>query len=66
MALEKCEDCGGVISETAEVCPHCGAIYEEKSSVFTQVFWAIILASVLLCILAALFLFLVRDLLRIS
>lgn len=28
MALKKCNDCGGSISTSTRVCPHCGSTYQ--------------------------------------
>ena len=30
MALMKCPECGGTVSDKAEICPHCGCPVEEK------------------------------------
>jgi len=47
MDLTKCADCENEVSKHANVCPHCGCVYK-AASVFSDVFWAIILSSIIL------------------
>jgi hypothetical protein len=43
MALVKCGECGGAISDTAAACPQCGAPPKKKTSVLTWVIGAFVL-----------------------
>ena len=42
-ALIKCKDCGGVVSRSAKVCPHCGA-KQRRTSAFS---WFVLVVGVL-------------------
>ena len=37
MALVKCKECGGSISEHAKTCPHCGETFPHSSGVWREV-----------------------------
>lgn len=47
MAIIKCEECGGKVSDTAEKCPHCGAAVPKKTSPFHKLLAGLMLVVVL-------------------
>ena len=58
MALQDCSECHGTVSSTAKVCPHCGCVFAVTgaarfTSVFTHVYWAIILAAITIAVVTA-------------
>lgn len=47
MALIKCKECGGQVSDTAQNCPHCGAKVPRKTKLLHKVFAGLVLLVVL-------------------
>ena len=47
MALTVCKECGGQVSKSASVCPHCGAPRKRKTSRLT---WLILILLALIII----------------
>jgi uncharacterized OB-fold protein len=45
MALIKCHECGGQVSDQAGACPHCGAKPKPKTTASTKI-WATVFAAV--------------------
>ena len=49
MKLKKCKDCGGEISKSAKMCPHCGA--KIKSGCFSRLFKLLLIIVLVIAIL---------------